>query len=169
MHTSIGACKQIFTLKQLFGNLLMELPLRDQNAFGRTFHVLKLQWTLGDVVRKLREGKGWTQTQLGEKAGLDKSAIVRLERESHKSERQTIERVARALGVFAADVYSYVQEISLASELTEVERMNVMAFERRLLLKRRRDEGIEPGSLQLPDLHATTPEVREQVRKRRQR
>lgn len=118
--------------------MLIKLPLRDESAFDTTTNVLKLAWSLGDIVRKLREQRGWTQPALGVKAGgMNKSVIVRLEAESHKSERGTIERVAQALDVSPTDLYRYEEHLKLFSELTAIQQTHVIDLERRLADKNR--------------------------------
>lgn len=56
-------------------------------------------WTVGDVVRKLRERRGWTQADLASAAGVDKSTIVRLEEGGDRTEPPTLKAVATALDV----------------------------------------------------------------------
>lgn len=71
---------------------------------------MDLGWHLGDVVRKLRDAKGWSQTQLGKKAGgMNKNTIVRLENDGPLAvDTKTIDRVARALGLSISDLYGLV-------------------------------------------------------------
>lgn len=152
-----------------FSNSLTELPLRVQTGFSRTFGVLTVVWTLGDVVRKLRGDRRWTQAGLGERAGVHSTVIVRLERESAKSERGTIERVARALEVSVADLYAYAEEISLAAELSESERRSVMAYQRRLIAKRQPHAGTPPVPALQRDPPAIARESVEPIQKRRRR
>lgn len=66
-----------------------------------------MTFTLGDVVRKLRVRKGLTQPELAEKADVDKSVIVRLEK-GRNTERLTVEKVAKALGVPVLELYASV-------------------------------------------------------------
>lgn len=169
MHASLMRCKQILLLLGDSYNMLTDQPLRKQTRFATTSGVLKVVWTLGDVVRKLRADLGWTQQQLGERADLHQTAVNRLERNSDKSERATIERVARALRVTVADLLAYADELSLAAELTEPERRSVQAFQRRLIEKRQQAS----TALQAPspprDLPAPSRESHEPVQKRRRR
>jgi len=127
------------------------------------------KWTLGDVVRKLRLAKEWTQEQLATKAGVNTISVVRLERESEKSERQTIERVARALDVAVADLYAYVDELSLSAGLSEGERRTVMLFQRRLIEKRQQASGDAPLPALPRDRQAPVHEVHEPAQKRQRR
>ncbi|HXH05450.1 MAG TPA: helix-turn-helix transcriptional regulator, partial [Vicinamibacterales bacterium] len=63
-----------------------------------------LTWHVGDVVRKLREHRRWTQSRLAQAAGLNRSTVVKIE-EGGNVQRTTLEAVARGLGVSVADLY----------------------------------------------------------------
>jgi len=77
--------------------------------------VAGIDWHLGDVVRTLRDRKGWTQRQLGSKAkrpgdkkGLDKATIVSVERMDRNHGSQTYERIAFAFGLTLAQLYALI-------------------------------------------------------------
>lgn len=55
---------------------------------------------LGAAVRKLRQSRGWTQTQLARKAGLDQTYISSLEigRRDPNPSYLSVNRIATALG-----------------------------------------------------------------------
>lgn len=53
----------------------------------------------GDVIRRLREAKGWSQDALGAKAIVSHKTICNLEREGSKGHHITITKVAKALGI----------------------------------------------------------------------
>lgn len=55
--------------------------------------------TLGEKIRFLREQKGWTQTQLGHRAGMPDSQVGTYERDETKPRTGSLERIATALGV----------------------------------------------------------------------
>lgn len=55
--------------------------------------------TLGEKIRFLREQKGWTQTELGFKAGMPDSQVGTYERGETKPRAGSLERIAKALGV----------------------------------------------------------------------
>ncbi len=57
------------------------------------------QQTVGQRVRALREQRGWTQAQLGERADLDHTAVSRIEHDRVKPTRRTLRDIARALDV----------------------------------------------------------------------
>lgn len=125
-------------------------------------------WTLGDVVRKLRQQEGWTQQVLAAKAGVNAISVVRLERASEKSERSTITRVAKALRVDEAELYAVVKEVNLLSELTAPERQHVLDYVRRVIAKRQ-VLNPEPSALLGVDPADQAHESRAPVQKRQRR
>ena len=59
---------------------------------------------LGARVRQLREGKGWTQESLADRAGLDRSYIAGIEAGLRNPSIKALARIAKGLGVAVADV-----------------------------------------------------------------
>lgn len=56
--------------------------------------------TTGDVIRKLRKEKGWTQQELGDRLGVQKSAIAKYESGRVKNlKRATIKKMAEIFNV----------------------------------------------------------------------
>ncbi|MDF3889034.1 helix-turn-helix domain-containing protein [Cupriavidus basilensis] len=55
--------------------------------------------TLGATVRQLREAHAWSQEELAEHAGLNRSYIGEIERGSAIASIVTVEKLAAALGV----------------------------------------------------------------------
>lgn len=53
---------------------------------------------LGDVVREARKKQGWSQGELGEKSGLSRPTIARIEANSDVT-TTTVAKVAQALGL----------------------------------------------------------------------
>jgi transcriptional regulator with XRE-family HTH domain len=52
---------------------------------------------IGDVVKQLREARGWTQAELARRLGLDQSQVNRLESgKSRNPTQKTLEALARA-------------------------------------------------------------------------
>ena len=101
------------------------LPLRHVDRSDKTTRV-PIQWTIGDVVRKLRDQKGWKQADLAREAGLDVTVVSRLEKRSELSEQRTIYRVAKALGVSVADLHAYAEPVSM----TALDRQNWALWKR---------------------------------------
>jgi transcriptional regulator with XRE-family HTH domain len=58
--------------------------------------------TTGDVIRMLRELKGWTQEQLAEKSGLHAKNISLLENDRIDIGKKRAEQLAKAFGVHPA-------------------------------------------------------------------
>lgn len=65
-------------------------------------------WTVGDVVRKLREDRGWTQQQLATKAGVGRPAVVKVEQDDLGQRRGNLVKVAKALGYSEPELYAMV-------------------------------------------------------------
>ena len=55
-------------------------------------------------IRELRERKGWSQAELGRRAGLNHSVVSRAERGEAAITVSTLEKVAKALGVRASSL-----------------------------------------------------------------
>ena len=58
-------------------------------------------------IKQFRKESGLTQVALGEKAGVSPNTIARLERGEHRAASETIEKLAKALGVKASDILNY--------------------------------------------------------------
>lgn len=79
----------------------------------------EVRFTLGDVVRKLREAKGLTIRQFAKEAGVAVGALSNLENDGSNSEQRTIYRVAKALEVTVADLYAFAEPMALSAEQRE--------------------------------------------------
>ncbi len=55
--------------------------------------------TIGRRIKVLREERGWTQRQLGERCDLDHTAVSRIEHDRVRPTRRTLRDIARALGI----------------------------------------------------------------------
>lgn len=53
---------------------------------------------LGDVIREARKKQGWSQAELGEKAGLSRPTIARIEGNNDVT-TATIAKIAQVLGL----------------------------------------------------------------------
>lgn len=143
--------------------------LRAVTSFATNAGVFPIRWTLGDFVRKLREGRGWTQQELADRADLHKSAIVRLEADGEKSERVTIARVAKALEISEADLYAHVEHANLFSKLSEVQRLHLVDFEKRLLDQRQPVADPAPNATPPNDHQDSKRESDAPIQKRQQK
>jgi transcriptional regulator with XRE-family HTH domain len=127
------------------------------------------RWTLGDVVRKARQEKRWTQKALAQRAQVNTISVVRLERASDRADRRTIERVAQALDATVAELYAITEETALLAALTSEERRHLMEYAKRVLAKHQPPEDHAPIASPPGDLPASTGESHEPIRRRRQR
>jgi transcriptional regulator with XRE-family HTH domain len=54
--------------------------------------------SLGAIIREARKERGWSQTELGEKSGLSRPTIARVESDSDVT-TATLAKIASALGL----------------------------------------------------------------------
>jgi transcriptional regulator with XRE-family HTH domain len=79
----------------------------------------RLAWTVGDVVRKLRDAREWTQDDLAAHAGLNKQTVNRLEIGLGDRTMTTIEKIAAAFEIRPEDLFALIpREPPATSELT---------------------------------------------------
>jgi len=66
---------------------------------------------IGDVVRRLRAERDWTQKQLSEASGLSQTDIARIENGvTRRPSAKTVGRLSRALGIEIEDLEMYSRE-----------------------------------------------------------
>jgi ribosome-binding protein aMBF1 (putative translation factor) len=70
------------------------------------------KWTLGDVVRKLREQKGWGQKELFDASNVPIVTISRLEQSSVESKPGTLQKLAGALGYRVSEIYAELESLN---------------------------------------------------------
>ena len=85
--------------------------------------ILKL---VGGKIRELRKARGWSQEDLGEKAGFHFSYVGGLERGERNVSLENLAKVAETLGVDIGQLFGYVQEYDKL--LTEKEKALQDAF-----------------------------------------
>ena len=61
--------------------------------------MMSTEQTVGQRIRAMREKRGWTQAQLGEKAYLDHTAVSRIEHDRVTPTRRTLRDIAEAFSV----------------------------------------------------------------------
>ncbi len=66
----------------------------------------ELQKLFGLNVRRLREGRGWTQEELAHRAGINRSYLGGVERGKRRVAMENIARIAQALEVTPAVLFS---------------------------------------------------------------
>jgi len=61
---------------------------------------------LGDRLRKLRKKRGWTQAEMAEKVGIDRSFLADVERGKRNVSILNVELMAKGLKVSLAQLFS---------------------------------------------------------------
>ena len=64
----------------------------------------------GDVLRKYREGRGYTQEEFAEICNISRAYYGRIERGEHSLTVEKCHRIAQALNVRLADLFSAIQD-----------------------------------------------------------
>ena len=64
---------------------------------------------LGSNVKRLREGKGWTQEALAGRASLDRSYVAGIEAGLRNPSTKALAKLARALGIALAELFKGVE------------------------------------------------------------
>lgn len=59
---------------------------------------------LGDEIRRIRQGRGWTQEDLAHEAGIDRKSVNRVEQGNYSPSVDRLFVIADALGVAASTV-----------------------------------------------------------------
>ncbi len=72
-----------------------------------------MEW--GELVRRLREDKGLTQENLADELSVDKSTIIRWEKQ-HKIPTPKLEIIAKVFHLSLSDLYNYKQNPSMLTE-----------------------------------------------------
>lgn len=62
---------------------------------------------IGNRIKHSRKVRGLSQAALAKQAGIQPNTIARLERGMHRASSETIEKLAKALGVTASDILNY--------------------------------------------------------------
>lgn len=119
-------------------------------ATTRRVGTIDVIWTTGDVVRKLRVGRRWSQKRLAEKAGLNRTTINQFERGKVSSDRDTEQRIYRALNIAISDVYRYVEWLNVLRGLDEPDQGTALRYAQRLA---------SPASAQSPPGVADPPRI----------
>jgi len=69
-------------------------------------------WMTGRTLAALRVAHGWTQAELAERSGVDKSQISRYERNEGRPTFRTLERLAEALLLEVYELRHWEEELS---------------------------------------------------------
>lgn len=68
-------------------------------AVQEAYDEARIRFELAETVRTRREALGWTQAQLGERAGMTQSSVARFEGGGTEPTLPTLEKLAGALGL----------------------------------------------------------------------
>ena len=80
----------------------------------------------GDLIRKYRKEKGWTQKQLGEACGIHEANIRKYELGMQNPKKETLQKIAAALDVSSLDIG--IIPDSFRNAVNELEDLGVKAF-----------------------------------------
>jgi lambda repressor-like predicted transcriptional regulator len=80
-------------------------PTVDPEAGPLLKHMDQQEATFAERLRRLMDAKGITQSELAAKIGVGQPAVSMMLKRSCRPQRKTIEKIALALGVSAADVW----------------------------------------------------------------
>ncbi len=69
---------------------------------------------IGQIIRSLREEKGWSQEKLALDAGMTTSHVSRIERGERRMPSNRLDDLAKALGTSPAAVYSRLEGLPLS-------------------------------------------------------
>jgi transcriptional regulator with XRE-family HTH domain len=61
---------------------------------------------LGDRIRKLRKARGWTQAEMAERVGIDRSFLADVERGKRNVSVLNLELIAKGFGLSLAQLFS---------------------------------------------------------------
>lgn len=65
---------------------------------------MEIRHRFADRVRILRKAKGWSQEELADRASIHRTFVSQIERATKRSTIDTVEKVAKALGVSCGDL-----------------------------------------------------------------
>ncbi len=78
--------------------------------------------TMGEYIKKLREEKGWSQDELGQKVGVNRAAVQKWEKGTVENiKRSTIKKLSQVLGVSPCDLMQWDEEANLQKVQHEID------------------------------------------------
>lgn len=73
-------------------------------------YVYNINEAFGDVLRKFREGRGYTQEEFAEICDISRAYYGRIERGEHSLTVEKCHQIAQALNVRLADLFAEIQD-----------------------------------------------------------
>lgn len=70
---------------------------------------------LGQVVKRMRKGKGWTQIQLGQECDITRCIILEIEDGTGNPTLSTLCKLSTGLGVGLSEIFCQIERIEEAS------------------------------------------------------
>ena len=64
----------------------------------------------GEIIRKYREGRGFTQEEFSDLCGISRAYFGRIERGEHSITLEKCQKIASALNIRLADLFADLQE-----------------------------------------------------------
>lgn len=80
------------------------------------FAHMRLRFRLGDIIRNLREQKGWGQKELAAAAHVSLISVSRLESNAVETKPETVRKVALALGVRVSEIQAALEQLEHLQE-----------------------------------------------------
>ena len=94
---------KVYTSEEVYTEAFGPIGTPERDKFEAEVAEAVRAYELGEAIKKARLQQNWTQEQLGEKVGVKKAQISKLER-GHSLSLPAIRRVFRALGVSTASL-----------------------------------------------------------------
>jgi transcriptional regulator with XRE-family HTH domain len=74
---------------------------------------MEVSASLGRLLKRLREGRGWTLAQAGERLGMSRSYVFQVESGARNPKRATLRKFAETYGVGEEQLYQAAEGIEL--------------------------------------------------------
>lgn len=78
---------------------------------------IKFEKAVGERIRELREGLGWSQEYLANVAGIEKKQVQRVEHGEYSPKLKTITRIAKALGRQPWELFKVNYQVKVNTDL----------------------------------------------------
>ncbi|MFH1571219.1 MAG: helix-turn-helix transcriptional regulator [Gemmatimonadota bacterium] len=92
---------------------------------GKRRKIKGLQRSFGLRIRSLRRAQGWSQIELGERAGLDHTYIGGIERGERNPSLDAIQKLADGLGIDLGELFQYAAK-GVATDTSTMELLAIL-------------------------------------------